>query len=140
MAGKMKNCPMCGKLFLATNTMRVCRDCLDKEHELEVNVVNYVRQHPDCTIPEIVKEVEAPEKMIRRLIKEGRFVEAGVKFTYPCEKCGAPINAGRLCKKCEDSLKAELQETNAKNQALAAKKAAAAPRPKGHGVHSKNLS
>ena len=140
MAGKMKNCPMCGKLFLATNTMRVCRDCLEKEHEMESNVVNYVRQHPDCNIPEIIKETGAPEKMIRRLIKEGRFVEAGVKITYPCEKCGAPISTGKLCNKCAEALRAELQATNAKNQAMAAKKAAPDPRAKGKGVHSKSLS
>ena len=139
MAGKPKNCPICGKLFFATGTMRVCRDCLEKEHDMEMSVVGYVRQHPDCTIPEIVKEVGAPEKMIRRLIKEGRFVEAGGKFTYPCEKCGAQISVGKICQKCEDALKAELQEANAKNLAMAAKKTAD-PRTKGKGVHSKNLS
>ena len=52
MAGKMKNCPVCGKLFVATANMRVCRDCIEKEQEQETEAVNYVRYHPKAKIPE----------------------------------------------------------------------------------------
>ena len=90
MAGKIKNCPMCGKLFNDTGK-KVCPDCyqqiLDKEHE----VVEYVRDHKGAKIPEICEATGAPSGMIKKMIREGRFEQIGVKMTYPCEKCGAPI-------------------------------------------------
>ena len=36
MAGKIKNCPMCGKLFNDTGH-KVCMDCFDKIQEKEQN-------------------------------------------------------------------------------------------------------
>ena len=33
MAGKLKNCPECGKLFMDMGA-RICRDCMDREEEL----------------------------------------------------------------------------------------------------------
>ena len=94
MAGKIKNCPMCGKLFNDTGR-KVCMDCyqqiLDKEHE----VVEYVRDHKGAKIPEICEATGAPSGMIKKMIREGRFEQIGVKMTYPCEKCGR-TGAGNL--------------------------------------------
>ena len=105
---KMKNCPSCGRIFVPmTATQRLCADCMEKERKKEHEVVEYVRDHPDVHIPQIIDATGATEKMIRRLIKEGRFIQVGVKLTYPCEKCGAPITQGKLCAKCA----AELQKS-----------------------------
>ena len=131
MAGKMKNCPICGKIFLASGMMRVCRDCQAIEQEMEAKVIEYVRDNPNCTIPEIVRETGASDRLIRRMIQEGRFEQTGVSITYPCEKCGAPITAGKLCQSCTDSLRTALQETHAKT-------AAKAQAAKGKGMYSKD--
>ena len=114
MAGKMKNCPVCGKLFVATPNMRVCRDCIEKEQEQETEAVNYVRYHPKAKIPEIVEATGVSEALIKRLIREGRFEQVGIKLCYPCEKCGAPIVVGKLCSNCSEELQKELQQVNAK--------------------------
>ena len=134
MAGKMKNCPMCGKLFVAMPNMRVCFDCKAKEEKLENDAVQYVREHPNCGIQEIMKETGASEKLIKKLIREGRFEQSGVKVSYPCEKCGAPIVMGKLCQQCSESLRNDLQATNAK--IVAAK--AAGGGGKGKGMYSKD--
>ncbi len=138
MAGKLKNCPDCGKLFMDMGT-RICRDCLDKEEELMLKVSSFVRDHPHSTIKEVVEGVEGvKERLVRRMIQEGRFQQDGIDITYPCEKCGKPINFGRYCVECDEEIKNEVMKAQQKavNRAMQAIKA---QRPKGTGFRSKDL-
>lgn len=115
MVAKMKNCPSCGRIFVPMNaTQRLCPDCMDKLHEKEHEVVEYVRDHPKIKVNELIEATGAPEPMIKRMIREGRFIQVGVRMTYPCEKCGAPITQGKLCASCAEALKNELQNAAAK--------------------------
>ncbi|MDY6268559.1 MAG: flagellar protein [Selenomonadaceae bacterium] len=124
MVTKMKNCPSCGRLYVPlTAAQKLCPDCMDKMREKEHEVVEYVRDHPKVKIAELIEATGASENMIKRMIREGRFIQTGVKMTYPCEKCGAPIVQGKLCAKCTEALKKDL--------AGAAKKIASAAAPKG---------
>ena len=113
---KLKNCPVCGKAFVGTNTMRVCRDCRDKEIEMEMTVMRYVRDHPKCRIKEILEETGVSNALLKRMIQEGRFTEIA-DFRYPCGRCGRMINAGKYCKQCVTKMKAVLQHTHAMVQA-----------------------
>ena len=131
MPGKLKNCPMCGKIFADMGT-HVCRDCYAKLQKKESEVVNYVRDNPNSKIPDIVEVTGADEKMIKRMIREGRFVQVGVPITYPCKKCGAPITQGELCARCMTEMRENLQKETAK--ITAAKQAAKMAR--GQGMHS----
>lgn len=131
MAGKLKNCPMCGKLF-ADFGSHVCQDCYEKMRKMESDVVNYVRDNPNSKIPEIVEATGADEKMIKRMIREGRFVQVGVPLSYPCKKCGAPITQGELCQKCMTEMRESLQKETAK---IAAAKQAQRADSRG-GMHS----
>ena len=109
MVAKMKNCPSCGRLFVPlTGAQKLCPDCMDKLHEKEHEVIEYVRDHPKVKIGELMEATGASENMIKRMICEGRFIQTGVKMTYPCEKCGAPIVQGKLCPKCAEALKKDL--------------------------------
>lgn len=124
MVTKMKNCPSCGRLYVPlTAAQKLCPDCMDKMREKEHEVVEYVRDHPKVKIAELIEATGASENMIKRMIREGRFIQTGVKMTYPCEKCGAPIVQGKLCAKCTEALKKDL--------AGAVKKIASAAAPKG---------
>ena len=138
MAGKLKNCPECGKLFMDMGT-RICRDCLEKEEELMVKVSSFVRDHPHSTIKDIVDGVEGvKERLVRRMIKEGRFQQDGMDITYPCEKCGKPIHRGRFCSKCDEALKKDVLKAQ-KKAVERAVKAVAEKRPQGTGYRSKDL-
>lgn len=117
MAGKIKNCPICGKLY-ADMGRKMCPDCFAKEQEKEKIVIDYVREHRGAKIPEIVEETKASETLIKRLIREGRFEQIGVKMTYPCEKCGAPIVLGKLCQTCQEKARSELQAARTKIVAM----------------------
>lgn len=121
MAGKMKNCSSCGKVFVAFNNARICADCRQKEEEWEKAVVEYVREHPKCNIAEIVEQTGAQEPLIRRMIREGYFVSTGVELYYPCEKCGSPIDKGQYCEKCQKELRDELTAAIAKKSSASAK-------------------
>ena len=136
MAGKIKNCPVCGKLYSEIGR-KMCPDCYEKQLDKETEVVNYVRDHKGAKIPEIIEATGAHESMIKRLIREGRFEQIGIKMTYPCEKCGEPIIMGKLCQNCQDKIKKDLQNTQAK---FVAAKPAARQEPtvqnKGKGMYS----
>ena len=138
MAGKLKNCPECGKLFMDMGS-RICRDCLEKEEELMVKVSSFVRDHPHSTIKDIVDGVEGvKERLVRRMIKEGRFQQDGMDITYPCEKCGKPIHRGRFCSKCDGELKKDVLKAQ-KKAVERAVKAVAEKKPQGTGYRSKDL-
>ena len=135
MAGKIKNCPVCGKLFSDLGH-GCCPDCYEKVLEKEREVVNYVRDHRGAKIPEICEATGAPTGMIKKLIREGRFEQIGVKMTYPCEKCGAPIISGKICKTCEEAARSELQKQAAMQ--TAARQMAKSDANRGQGFRSKD--
>ena len=132
MAGKIKNCPMCGRLF-ADHGARVCADCYDKIQKKESEVINYVRDNPKCKVGDIVEATGAPERMIKKMIQDGRFIQTGAQMSYPCEKCGAPIITGRICHSCMDAMRKDLQKQT--SSIVAAQQAAKGA--KGHGMYSK---
>ena len=135
MAGKIKNCPMCGKLFSDTGH-KVCMDCYEQILEKEREVVAYVSDHRGAKIAEICEATGAPAGMIKKMIREGRFEQIGVKMTYPCEKCGAPIISGKICQQCEEKARSELQK-QASLQA-AARQMAKVDQNRGQGFRSKD--
>ena len=138
MAGKLKNCPECGKLFMDTG-VRICRDCMDREEEMMLKISSFVRDNPHSTIKEIVEGVEgAKERLIRRMIKEGRFVQDGMDVSYPCEKCGKLINNGRFCPKCDEELKKEVIKAQKKAVERAVQEIKK-KRPMGTGFRSKDM-
>ena len=114
MAGKMKNCSSCGKVFVSINNARICMDCREKEEQWERTIVEFVRDHPKSTIAEIVGATGVQEPVIRRMIREGRFVSTGIELYYPCEKCGSPIDKGQYCDKCQKEMRDELTAAIAK--------------------------
>ena len=121
MAGKMKNCSSCGKVFVAINNARICMDCREKEEKWEREIVEYVRDHPKSTIAEIVEATGVQEPVIRRMIREGRFVSTGIELYYPCEKCGSPIDKGQYCEKCQKEMRDELTAAIAKKSSAGGK-------------------
>ena len=135
MAAKLRNCSVCGKIFMS-NGEKICPNCVQNQQDMEMTVIEYVRDHPKCKIPEIMEETGAAESLIRRLIEEGRFVQVGVNLSYPCQKCGKPIIAGKYCEECLAEMQENLQSVQTGIAKTAEAEAAAA---RGHGMYSKDL-
>lgn len=150
MAGKLKNCPRCGRLFMDLGS-KICEVCIEKEHEDEDRAAEYVREHPNAHVKEIAKETGVKETIIMRMVRQGRFTSSsGVTITYPCERCGKPITNGRLCDMCNRALITEVKQQQEQQQRLQhlrkdAPKPAAAPKkpaaasPSRGGMYSKNM-
>ena len=133
MAGKMRNCQRCGKLFMQQNREKICRDCRDADREMENKVMQFVRDNPGCKLQNIVDGTGAEESLIRRMIEEGRFEQSNI--TTNCKKCGKEIVGGLYCEACLSSMQENLHSVQ---QNIAAQSAAAAA-AKGRGMHSKTL-
>ena len=133
MAGKMRNCQRCGKLFMQQNREKICRDCRDADREMENKVTQFVRDNPNCKLQEIIDNTGAEETLVRRMISEGRFAQNVIKLQ--CKKCGKEIVVGQYCETCLSSMQENLQSVQEKISAANAAALAA----KGKGMHSRNL-
>lgn len=128
------NCPECGRLYMKT-ALGMCNDCYRLEEENEKIVAEYVRDHPRCSVEVIHEATGIKEKTIFRMIKNGRFMDAG-EISYACESCGKPIYEGRLCDKCNTNFVNQLKESDA---ARAAKAKEDEERRRGRGMYTKNM-
>lgn len=108
----LKNCVECGRIFSPTRGEKICRDCRLKEEELERQVMSYVRDHPGISIQEAVRGTGVPEKIVKRMAREGMFVTQGfaANVTYPCTRCGKPISSGTYCTDCLQALRNETKK------------------------------
>lgn len=108
----LKNCVECGRIFSPTRGEKICRDCRLKEEELERQVMSYVRDHPGISIGEAVRGSGVPEKIVKRMAREGMFVTQGfaTNVTYPCTRCGKPITGGTYCTDCLQALRSETKK------------------------------
>ena len=117
------NCPNCGKIFVKTG-VRLCPDCLDLENEQEHKVTEYVRDNRQATVKQIVDATGVPEKIIMRMVKDGRFKESDLPIKFPCENCGAMITQGRFCRMCSEEMSQAFgQQANSLKNKTAEKKA-----------------
>ena len=97
----LRNCPVCGKVFVKINR-NLCPDCIEKE-EKEFEVVRkYLKDNPGASVEEISEITGVDEKKVLRWMREGRIdVEySGGETGLSCKRCGAPISLGNLCSNC----------------------------------------
>lgn len=116
---KLRNCPECNRVFVDMGT-GICRDCYDKQQETMDEICSYVRDNPNSKVKDICEALNVKERLVLRMIREGRFVVEGATVEYGCETCGAPITSGRFCAKCNEDLLKQVEKSNEKRQALQA--------------------
>lgn len=149
MAGTLKNCPRCGKLFMDMGH-KICPACIEAEQADEDKAADYVREHPKATVKEIARETGVKEQLIMKMVRQGRFVSAtGIEISYPCEHCGKLITNGRLCDGCNRALITEVKVQQAQKERIMAIRKESAPKTvakkpavgssKGSGMYSKDL-
>lgn len=105
---KLKNCSSCGRMFVSTRGETLCRDCLAKQEEKELEVLDYVREHQGCPIAEVIEAMGVTDKFIKNMINKGMFANLErTDFFYPCAACGKPIKNGTYCSDCLSRLRQE---------------------------------
>lgn len=109
--GELDNCPNCGAIFVRTKFRDTCEACF-KEEELKFEkVYNYIRKRENrtATIPQVVEATEVEEDLIIKFVKTGRLKLAQFpNMTYPCSRCGGPMQEGDICKDCAEELRKDL--------------------------------
>lgn len=129
------NCPECGKLYIKT-AAGMCPDCYRLEQENEDIVVSYVRDNPKSSVEGIHEATGVKEKTIFKMIKNGRFMDE-FQVSYPCEQCGADIVQGRLCYDCNRRILKDIQDSQAKREAVQVKEKKDVA---GKGIYTKNMT
>ena len=114
---KLNYCPVCGKLY-AVNAAKMCEKCLQKEDEKIVMAADYIAEHPNATLAEIMEVTKIHKSTVMRMVKSGmlgeEFEEA---LTHPCRRCGAPITRGDFCPRCAAYISGNLNELQGRVQA-----------------------
>lgn len=106
--GELKNCPVCGKVFVKV-VRNLCPECVEAEEREFTEVRDYIKDRPGASVDEIVNVTGIEEKKILRWMREGR-IEYSVKgqIGLTCHSCGAPITIGEICNKCSKELSGRL--------------------------------
>ncbi|TCT20455.1 flagellar operon protein (TIGR03826 family) [Melghiribacillus thermohalophilus] len=109
--GELANCRRCGRVFVKT-VRDICEACYKEEEQLFEKVYKYIRkkENRSATIPEVSEATEVDENLIMKWVKEKRIHTKDLpNFTYECERCGSPIQEGKVCQTCAADLKKELE-------------------------------
>lgn len=109
---ELANCENCNRVFV--KTMRtICPRCFEEEEKAFEIVYHFLRQRKNrqATLMEIVEATGVEEKLIIKFIKQQRLRTSQFpNLSYPCEKCGAPIQSGRICEECSKSIVREYKQ------------------------------
>ena len=111
----LRNCSVCGKVFIVQNDERVCRECLKKEEADRNRLMDYVRDNPGVSIKKAIADTGLPDRLVKRMVLEGMFTNESerivTKASRVCAICGAPVGGtGIYCRACAARLQRETKQ------------------------------
>ncbi|OCA89013.1 TIGR03826 family flagellar region protein [Pseudobacillus wudalianchiensis] len=122
--GEIVNCPRCGDLYMENAFRDVCAKCAKEEEQLYETVYKFLRQRENraATIERVVEVTGVDEVLIHKWMKKGRLHAAHFpNLGYPCDRCGAIINKGKICGNCSNDIETDLKQIQ-REEAFAAEK------------------
>jgi len=106
-------CYFCKKPFQSYGG-RICGNCLERIDTDFVTVRDYIYENKNAHLDTVSEETGVPKQIIMYLLKEGRLVvddpDGGNGGMLLCEVCKKPINTGRMCNDCKDSVANTMQK------------------------------
>lgn len=94
-------CQRCHHMFQRIGNEEVCSTCAPLDEEEFRRIKEYISQHQGASSSEVVRALGVTINQIKRYLKEERLEIVGDnKGFLRCEKCGKPLNSGRLCDAC----------------------------------------
>jgi len=105
---KLTYCVECGTLCVE-NPTGLCPNCIREEEAAEDRVSEFLKEHKRASLDDIHNATGVKHKVILRMIKRGRIMTDAI-ITYPCETCGQPISAGRVCDDCNKNIISQLKK------------------------------
>lgn len=98
-----KICKQCGgiMIFKGVGEYR-CEGCSAVDYDDYGKVRLYIEEHPGANAAQVEEKTGVTQKIIRRLLKDGRIeVAEGSKTFLRCAVCGKSIRSGEFCPECE---------------------------------------
>ena len=97
-----------------------CEQCGELAYDDYGKVRNYIEEHKGANAMEVEQATGVSQKVIQRLLREGRLeVAEGSKAYLHCDLCHKPIRSGRFCPECETkvhrSMEAKQREISSRN-------------------------
>ena len=109
---EVKNCKRCGKIFNHIGGPQICPDCKLKEEEEFGRIKEYLEDNPKAALAKVAEDLELSISTIERYIKNGRLETLKMDNIFiKCERCGEPIQSGRLCPECAGQLSNGFKQT-----------------------------
>lgn len=108
----LSNCTNCGAIFVKNSIRDICDKCYKEEEQAFEKVNSFLKQRQNRTASmiQVVEGTGVEEDLIMKFIRKGRIRLVNFpNLGYPCEKCGKPIQRGRLCERCTKEFKNELE-------------------------------
>lgn len=106
------NCPRCNELYTKNAFRDVCPKCSRSEEELYQKTYSFLRKRENraATMERIIEVTGATEGMIHKWVRKGRLQPAQFpNLGYPCDRCGAIIQKGKLCAGCLQEIDSDLK-------------------------------
>lgn len=114
---KLNYCPVCGKLY-AVNSAKMCERCIQKEDEKIVQAAEFIENHPEATLKDVIEATKIHKSTIIRMVKSGMLGEEFEDaLTHPCRRCGKPITRGDFCSSCAAIISGNLNRMQGNLQA-----------------------
>ena len=104
---------MCKKPFDSFG-VKICPKCSAKIDKDFITVRDYIYDNEYADMDTVSEETGVDKAIILYLLKEGRLElsgEAGGGGVLVCEVCKKPINTGRMCPACKDSLSSTMKKS-----------------------------
>lgn len=116
MTGELRNCPRCGAVFVKA-FRSICSDCFHEEEKDFQMVYDYIRKRENrqATVTAVVEATGVAHERIMQFVKEKRLLTTHFpNLLYNCDRCGGPLQQGRLCEDCRTLLHEVWQRSDEK--------------------------
>ena len=105
-------CKICGGVMIFKGVGEYhCEECKAVDYDDYGKVRLYIEEHPGANAAQVEDNTGVSQKIIRRLLKDGRIeVAEGSKSFLRCEVCGKSIRSGQFCPECETKVHHRMEE------------------------------
>ena len=105
-------CTECGGVMVFKGVGEYhCERCGFVDYDDYGKVRLYIEENKGATAAEIESAVGVSQRVVRRLLKDGRIeIAEGSNVFLRCELCGKPIRSGQYCPECEIKVHRRMEE------------------------------
>lgn len=113
---QLKKCSFCGKMFSSYGST-ICPLCMEEMDQHFSVVRDYLYDYPNASIEQVCEATEVDEKVVMHLLRDGRIRMVEATGLLKCEQCGTPIDSGRYCATCSNTLESRITKATLERMA-----------------------